>query len=259
MGRDRSIPPAKEERGNVDSRSQRIALHNDRKWCRVTRVLLIEDDPETATEILAELGGKGYVMAHAATGPAGLECARSETWDVLIVDRMLPDLDGLSIVRALRNAQIRTPALILSALGAIDDRVLGLRAGGDDYLIKPFALAELSARLEALLRRPVNGQPIQLRVGPLELDLIKREAWRSGRKLDLLPREFQLLEYMAQREGQVVTRAMLLEDVWNYRFTPQTNLVDVHMGRLRRKLDLPGDEAMIASIRGAGFILHAPA
>lgn len=225
----------------------------------MTRVLLIEDDPETATEILAALVDKGYAVTHAATGPAGLERARSDRWDVLIVDRLLPDLDGLSVVRTLRNEQIRTPALILSALGAIDDRVLGLRAGGDDYLIKPFALAELSARLETLLRRPVNGQPTLLRVGPLELDLMKREAWRGGRKLDLLPREFQLLEYMAQREGQVVTRAMLLEEVWNYRFTPKTNLVDVHMGRLRRKLDLPGDEAMISSIRGAGFVLHAPA
>jgi two-component system OmpR family response regulator len=225
----------------------------------MTRVLLIEDDPETATEILTELGGKGYAVAHAVTGTAGLLRARGEAWDLLIVDRMLPGQDGLSVVRQLRQENVQTPALFLSALGGIDDKVLGLRAGGDDYLVKPFALAELSARLEALLRRPVQPQRITLRLGPLELDRVRREAWRGGRKLDLLPREFQLLDYMAQHEGQVVTRAMLLEDVWNYRFTPQTNLVDVHMGRLRRKLDTPDEPPLICSIRGAGFCLRAPA
>jgi two-component system OmpR family response regulator len=225
----------------------------------MTKVLLIEDDPETATEILTELGGKGYLVAHEATGPAGLGRARSEAWDLLIVDRMLPGLDGLSIVRQLRQGDVQTPALFLSALGAIDDKVLGLRAGGDDYLVKPFALAELSARLEALLRRPVQPQPIIVRLGALELDRVQREAWRGGRKLDLLPREFQLLDYMVEHESQVVTRAMLLEDVWKYRFTPKTNLVDVHMGRLRRKLDLPDEQPLICSIRGAGFRLRAPA
>jgi two-component system OmpR family response regulator len=225
----------------------------------MTRVLLIEDDPETAAEILTELGARGYTVAHEATGPAGLDRARRDTWDLLIVDRMLPGLDGLSIVRQLRQDAVRTPALFLSALGAIDDKVLGLRAGGDDYLIKPFALAELSARLEALLRRPAMAQPIVVRLGPLELDLVQRVAWRGGRKLDLLPREFQLLDYMVQHEGQVVTRAMLLEDVWKYRFTPETNLVDVHMGRLRRKLDQPDEPSLISNIRGAGFRLRAPA
>ena len=225
----------------------------------MTRVLLIEDDPETAAEILTELGGKGYAVAHAVTGPAGLLRARNEAWDLLIVDRMLPGQDGLSVVRQLRQENVQTPALFLSALGGIDDKVLGLRAGGDDYLVKPFALAELSARLEALLRRPVQPQRITLRLGPLELDRVRREAWRGGRKLDLLPREFQLLDYMVQHEGQVVTRAMLLEDVWNYRFTPQTNLVDVHMGRLRRKLDTADEPPLIYSIRGAGFCLRAPA
>lgn len=225
----------------------------------MTRVLLIEDDAETVAEILTDLGSKGYEVAHEAMGPAGLARARREAWDLLIVDRMLPGIDGLSVVRELRRRGVTTPALFLSALGAIGDKVLGLRAGGDDYLIKPFALAELSARLEALLRRPSQPQQIVVRVGPLELDRVRREAWRGGRKLDLLPREFQLLDYMVQHEGQVVTRAMLLEEVWNYRFTPRTNLVDVHMGRLRRKLDSPDEKPLICSIRGAGFCLRAPA
>lgn len=225
----------------------------------MTRVLLIEDDRETATEILTELGARGYAVEHAETGPAGLQRARDEAWDVLIVDRLLPDLDGLTMLRQLREAQVQTPALILSALGGIDDKVLGLRAGGDDYLVKPFALAELSARLEALLRRPGQVQQMRVHLGPLELDRIQRDAWRAGRKLDLLPREFLLLDYMVRHEGQVVTRAMLLEDVWNYRFTPKTNLVDVHMGRLRRKLDAQDEPPLISSIRGAGFVLRAPA
>lgn len=225
----------------------------------MTRLLLIEDDRETAAEIMTELGRQGYAVAHVATGAAGLQRAQAEPWDLLVVDRMLPELDGLSLIRCLRQAENRTPALILSALGAIDDKVLGLRAGGDDYLIKPFALAELSARLEALLRRPTQSKETQLRLGPLELDLIRREARRAGRKLDLLPREFQLLEYMMRHAGQVVTRGMLLEDVWNYRFTPKTNLVDVHMGRLRRKLDALDEPPLIGSVRGAGFMLRAPA
>lgn len=225
----------------------------------MTRVLLIEDEPQTALEILTELQGRGYQVAHAATGPSGLEAARREPWDIAIVDRLLPGLDGLSLVRQLRRDNVQTPVLFLSALGAIDDKVLGLRAGGDDYLIKPFALAELSARIEALLRRPAEARPVVVRLGPLELDRVQREAWRGGRKLDLLPREFQLLDYMVQHEGQVVTRAMLLEDVWKYRFTPKTNLVDVHMGRLRKKLDMPDEEPLISSIRGEGFCLRAPA
>jgi two-component system, OmpR family, response regulator len=176
----------------------------------------------------------------------------------MIVDRMLPGLDGLEIIATLRREQLHTPVLVLSALGSVDDRVRGLRAGGDDYLAKPFALVELVARLEALLRRPVEGRETILRAGPLELDLIERSARRGGRAIDLLPREFQLLEFMMRREGQVVTRAMLLEEVWNYRFVPQTNLVDVHMGRLRRKVDGPDEAPLIHSVRGAGFTLRAP-
>jgi two-component system OmpR family response regulator len=172
---------------------------------------------------------------------------------------MLPGLDGLSVVETLREEGIKTPVLVLSALNAVNDRVRGLRAGGDDYLAKPFALAELAARLEALLRRPADPRETLLRVGPLELDLIARIARRGQRELELLPREFQLLEYMMRREGQVLTRAMLLENVWNYRFVPQTNLVDVHIGRLRRKVDASGEPPMILSIRGSGFQLRAPA
>lgn len=221
--------------------------------------MLIEDDQETATEIVEDLAQRGYVMDHVADGQIGLDRAKGENWDLLIIDRLLPGTDGLSILRALRQAEIRTPALILSALGGIDDKVLGLRAGGDDYVVKPFALAELAARLEVLLRRPSHPNQTVLRVGPLEVDLVKRQAWRGPRQLDLLPREFQLLEYMMRYEGQVVTRAMLLENVWNYRFIPPTNLVDVHMGRLRRKIDQPGEAPLIASVRGAGFTLRAPA
>jgi two-component system OmpR family response regulator len=222
----------------------------------MTRVFLIEDDEQTATEIVTGLGLRGFTIERTADGPTGLERAGREAWDVLVVDRMLPGLDGLSIIEALRNQQNRTPALVLSALGGIDDRVRGLRSGGDDYVTKPFALAELAARVEALLRRPVDNRETVLRVGPLELDLVERTAWRGTRELNLLPREFKLLEYLARREGQVVTRAMLLQDVWNYRFIPQTNLIDVHLGRLRRKVDLPQDPPIIINVRGVGYTLN---
>jgi two-component system OmpR family response regulator len=159
----------------------------------------------------------------------------------------------------LRKEQVRTPVLVLSALGAVDDRVRGLRAGGDDYLTKPFAILELVARIEALLRRPVESRETVLRVGALEIDLIERTARRGSREIDLLPREFRLLEYMMQRRDQLLTRAMLLEEVWNYKFVPTTNLVDVHMGRLRHKVDGPNETPMIHNVRGAGFILRTPA
>jgi two-component system OmpR family response regulator len=225
----------------------------------MTNVLLIEDDDQTADEIVAELVHRGFHVERAATGTTGLEKARAAAHDIIIVDRLLPEIDGLTIVETLRRGQVRTPVLVLSALGAVDDRVRGLRAGGDDYLAKPFALVELMARLDALLRRPVESRETTLRVGPLELDLIERTAQRGGRRIDLLPREFRLLEYMVRREGQMVTRAMLFEEVWNYRFVPNSNLVDVHMGRLRRKVDEPEEAPMIHSVRGAGFVLRAPA
>ena len=177
----------------------------------------------------------------------------------MIVDRLLPGMDGLTIVEALRQEGVRTPVLVLSALGAVDDRVRGLRAGGDDYLTKPFATVELIARIEALLRRPAESRDTVLRVGPLELDLIERTARRGERAIDLLPREFRLLEYMMRRKEQLLTRAMLFEEVWNYKFVPQSNLVDVHMGRLRRKVDRPDEPAMIHNVRGEGFIIRAPA
>jgi two-component system, OmpR family, response regulator len=224
----------------------------------MTKILLIEDDSETAEEIAGELVQRGFEIEWAASGIEGLDKARSCRPDALIVDRMLPGMDGLTIIEALRQEQVRTPVLILSALGAIDERVRGLRAGGDDYLTKPFAIVELVARIEALLRRPAESRETMLRVGPLELDLIKRTATRGDRAIDLLPREFRLLEYMMQRSDQLLTRAMLLEEVWNYKFVPATNLVDVHMGRLRHKVDGPNDSPMIHNVRGAGFILREP-
>jgi len=223
------------------------------------RVLLIEDDKETADEIRAELGDRGFDVDWAANGIEGLDKARSGNAQALIVDRLLPGMDGLTIVEALRQEGVRTPVLVLSALGAVDDRVRGLRAGGDDYLTKPFATVELIARIEALLRRPAESRDTVLQVGELELDLIERTAKRGEREIDLLPREFRLLEYMMRRKEQMLTRTMLLEEVWNYKFVPQTNLVDVHMGRLRRKVDGPHETPMIHNVRGVGFILRAPA
>src|SRR5713226_2646993 len=223
----------------------------------MTKVLLIEDDSETAEEISAELADRGFEVEWSASGIEGLDKARSSRPDAMIVDRLLPGIDGLTVIEALRKDQVRTPVLVLSALGAVDDRVRGLRMGGDDYLTKPFALVELVARVEALLRRPAESRETTLRVGPLELDLIERTAKRGDRVIDLLPREFRLLEYMMQRSDQLLTRAMLLEEVWNYKFIPATNLVDVHMGRLRHKVDGPGEAPMIHNVRGSGFILRA--
>jgi two-component system OmpR family response regulator len=222
----------------------------------MTKVLLIEDDSETAEEITAELADRGFEVEWSANGIEGLDKARSSRPDAMIVDRLLPGMDGLTVIETLRKEEVRTPVLVLSALGAVDDRVRGLRMGGDDYLTKPFAIVELVARVEALLRRPAESRETTLRVGPLELDLIERSAKRGDRVIDLLPREFRLLEYMMQRSDQLLTRAMLLEEVWNYKFVPATNLVDVHMGRLRHKVDGPGDVPMIHNVRGAGFILR---
>ena len=222
----------------------------------MARVLLIEDDSETADEITAELADRGFEVEWAANGIEGLDKARALRPDAMIVDRLLPGMDGLTVIEALRKDQVRTPVLVLSALGAVDDRVRGLRMGGDDYLTKPFAIVELVARIEALLRRPAESRETMLRVGPLQLDLIKRTAKRGDRAIDLLPREFRLLEYMMQRSDQLLTRAMLLEEVWNYKFVPTTNLVDVHMGRLRHKVDGPDEAPMIHNVRGAGFILR---
>jgi two-component system OmpR family response regulator len=224
----------------------------------MSRLLLIEDDAETADEVAGYFRNRGYEVLQCATGPDGLAAAATGCADVLVVDRLLPGLDGLSLIDALRRTGVRTPALVLSALNGVDERVRGLRSGGDDYLGKPFALTELAARIEALLRRPASGPETVLRIGPLELNLMTRTARRGHRVLDLLPRELQLLEYMMRRAGQTVTRTMLFEDVWKYRFTPQSNLVDVHMGKLRRKLDGPTEVELLANVRGVGFVLATP-
>jgi two-component system OmpR family response regulator len=225
----------------------------------MAKVLVIEDDAETAEQIVAELGRHGFAVDREAAGLAGLERASTGYYDVITLDRRLPELDGLVIVERLRQAGVRTPVLLLSALGEVEDRVRGLRAGGDDYLTKPFAFAELTARVDALLRRSPEPRATLLRIGDLELDLLAREARRGTRNLELQPRELRLLEYLVRHHGQVVTRAMLFEQVWHYHFDPRTNLIDVHIGKLRRKVDLPGETPLIHTVRGVGFVLRAPA
>jgi two-component system, OmpR family, response regulator len=219
-------------------------------------ILLIEDDPDMAWEITNELTRLGYCVRGAETDVEGLVAARRDQAALLIVDRMLNGVDSLSMIETLRNEGIRIPVLVVSALASVDERIRGLKAGGDDYLIKPFAMDELAARVEVLLRRSNDSRAIVLQVGPLRLDLIDRSAVRGERMLDLLPTEFKLLEYLMRHAGQTVTRTMLLEDVWHYRFLPQTNLVDVHIGKLRRKVDLDGDAPLIRSVRRSGFMLH---
>ena len=222
------------------------------------RVLLIEDDRQMAEYLRKALTEVGAVADHAADGRGGLLQAASGEYDVLIVDRMLPGLDGLAIIRTLRASGNQTPVLILSALGEVDDRVEGLRAGGDDYLVKPFAFSELHARLEVLLRRGATEIPeTRLRVGDLEMDLLKREVVRAGRPIQLQPREFRLLEYLMRHAGQVVTRTMLLEQVWDYHFDPQTNVIDVHISRLRGKIDRDFDTPLLHTVRGAGYMIRA--
>jgi two-component system OmpR family response regulator len=247
------------DRGEADPGRRAEPHRGVDEGSRMSRVLLIEDDAETAREIMAELVDRGFEVDWAATGIEGLDKARRGDADVMIVDRLLPGVDGLTIIEVARQERVCKPVLVLSALGAVDDRVRGLRAGGDDYLTKPFAILELVARIEALLRRPAENRDTVLRVGPLELDLLSRTAKRGDRAIDLLPREFRLLEYMMRRKDQLLTRAMLFEEVWNYKFVPHSNLVDVHMGRLRRKVDATNEQPMIHSIRREGFILRAPA
>ena len=221
------------------------------------RLLLIEDDEEAAHFVLKGLRESGYAVDHAPDGRDGLFRATESDYDVIITDRMLPHLDGLAIVQLLRQQGRTTPVLVLSALGTVDDRVKGLRAGGDDYLTKPFAFAELLARVEALLRRKSGPQTTtMLRVADLELDLLGRRATRAVKQLDLTAREFTLLEYLVRRTGQVVTRTMLLEGVWDLQFDPQTNLVDVHISRLRQAVDKGFDKPLIHTVRGAGYIVR---
>jgi two-component system OmpR family response regulator len=221
------------------------------------KLLVIEDDKETATYLVKGLNESGHVVDHAADGNSGLEHALTAQYDALIVDRMLPGRDGLSVISELRKAGIATPVLILSAMGEVDDRVAGLTAGGDDYLIKPYAFSELLARLQALVRRvQPEQQRTFLAVGDLELDCLKRKVTRAGQKIPLQPREFRLLEYLMRHEGQVVTRTMLLENVWDYHFDPQTNVIDVHISRLRSKIDKDFEHPLLHTIRGAGYSLY---
>jgi two-component system, OmpR family, response regulator len=217
-------------------------------------VLLVEDEPDLAAYIVRGLTESGHRVDHAARGDSGFRIASEGHYDLLIVDRMLPGMDGLTLVKALREKQSSLPVLFLSNLGGLDDRVEGLNSGGDDYLAKPFAFTELLARVNALLRRPqLTAQPTTLRVGELEMDLIKRRVTRAEREIDLQPREFSLLEYLMRRPDQVVTRTMLLEGVWNYHFDPKTNIVETHISRLRSKID--GD--FIQTVRGSGYLIHA--
>lgn len=220
-------------------------------------ILIIEDDENAARYMAKGLTESGHVVDTAGNGRDGLFMATGGGYDALIVDRMLPHLDGLAVIQALRAAEITTPVLILSALGEVDDRVKGLRAGGDDYLTKPFAFSELIARLDAIVRRHNAGRvETTLRVDDLELDLLSRQVRRGGRTIELQPREFRLLEYLMRHAGQVVTRTMLLEGVWDYHFDPQTNVIDVHISRLRQKIEKGFDKPLLHTVRGAGYVLR---
>lgn len=233
----------------------RTALGNARVL--ETRVLLIEDEPEMAWDIALELTRLQYRVRIIDNETRGFEIVRSQAVDLVILDRMLSSTDSLSMIDTMRNEGIRTPVLVVSALASARERIRGLRAGGDDYLIKPFEIEELVARAEALLRRSDDTRVTILQVGPLKIDLIRRTAFRGDRALDLSAAEFKLLEYLMRHHSQPLTRAILLEKVWRYRFLPDTNLVDVHIGKLRRKVDLAGDPPLIHSIPRCGFMLHA--
>ena len=222
------------------------------------RILIVEDDAEASAAMCRGLGEAGHQCVTANDGLYGLDEARDGGFDVLVVDRMMPRLDGVGMVERLRREGDNTPVLFLSALGEVDDRVAGLKAGGDDYLVKPYALPELIARVEALSRRRETGSVATLlKVGDLEMDLIARRVHRAGQEIDLQPREFQLLEFLMRHAGQSVTRTMLLEKVWEYHFDPQTNVIDVHISRLRSKIDKGFDRQMLQTVRGAGYRLEA--
>ena len=224
------------------------------------RVLIIEDDHDSAAFLVKAFGEEGHVADHAADGLGGYAMAEGGGYDVLIIDRMLPRMDGLSLIRSLREQNDTTPVLILSALGQVDDRVKGLRAGGDDYLPKPYAFSELLARAEVLARRrpgQASTEPTFYRVADLELDRLARRVTRGADEITLQPREFRLLEYMMRHAGQVVTRTMLLENVWDYHFDPQTNVIDVHISRLRAKIDRGQHQPLLHTVRGAGYVVRA--
>ncbi|MEZ7984308.1 MAG: response regulator transcription factor [Pseudomonadales bacterium] len=220
-------------------------------------ILLIEDDQSVAEFVEKGFIDKGQIITHAATGTDGLGLAKDEVYDAIIIDRMLPEIDGLSIVKALRGESDTTPILILSALGEVSDRIDGLKVGADDYLAKPFDFEELYTRIEVLVRRRDIDSPVtRLKVADLELDLLAHEVQRAGQKLSLQPREFRLLEYLMRNAGQIVTRTMLLENVWDYHFDPQTNVIDVHVSRLRQKIDKDFDKPLLHTVRGSGYVLN---
>jgi len=220
------------------------------------RILLVEDEFDMAQEIALALERQGYAVQIAETESEVLAAARAHSPAVMIVDRLLRGTDSLSMIEKLRGEGNKVTMLVISALSSVDDRIHGLKAGGDDYLVKPFVMDELLARVEALRRRASDARATRLKVGPLTMDLIDRSVRRGDRLLNLLPREFNLLEYFMRHPNQVITRAMLLEDVWHYRTLPQTNVVDVHIGKLRRKVDTPGEPPLIETVRAAGFMLH---
>ena len=222
------------------------------------KILIVEDDDVTADAMQKGLSEKGYLVTRAADGEAGLSEAEAGSFDMMIVDRMMPKMDGLTLIGKLREKKMGLPVLILSALDQVDDRVKGLQAGGDDYLPKPYAFSELLARIEALLRRHANSDVVtRLTVGDLEMDLLSRVVTRGGKDIDLQPREFALLEYLVRHAGQVVTRTMLLEGVWDYHFDPQTNVIDVHISRLRQKIDKGFSKPILHTVRGAGYTIQA--
>ncbi|HEY1773017.1 MAG TPA: response regulator transcription factor [Gammaproteobacteria bacterium] len=225
----------------------------------MTRILTIEDDPTTAREIMTELEAHGFEVDWASTGRDGLARVTTGSYNLLTVDRMLPDMDGLAVVGAIRGMRVETRILMISALSDVDERVRGLRAGGDDYLTKPFAPEEMAARVEVLLRRHQEGghEPHQLQSADLHLDLVTRSARRGSREIKLLPTEFKILELLMRNAGRIITRTMIFESVWNYRLDPGTNLIDVHIGRLRKKIDLPGLAPLIHTVRGSGYMLNA--
>ncbi|MFP4312872.1 MAG: winged helix-turn-helix domain-containing protein [Alphaproteobacteria bacterium] len=223
------------------------------------RILVVEDDKDVSAYIAKGMKEAGHTVDTADNGKDGLFLVTTEDYDAVIIDRMLPELDGLTLIKTMRGAGNKTPALILSALGEIDDRVQGLRSGGDDYLVKPFAFAELLARIEVLSRRQDNAQPSSdsvLKAADLSLDLLSRKVRRGGKEIDIQTTEFRLLEYMLRHKGQVVTRTMLLEHVWDYHFDPQTNVIDVHISRLRSKIDKDFKKKIIRTVRGAGYIIE---
>ena len=225
---------------------------------QLMKILVIEDDRTTAAYIADGLRQEGHTVDMIDSGPEGLVQAAANTYDVLVIDRMLPGLDGLSVAKTLRGARNRTPILLLTALGGVEDRIEGLNAGADDYLVKPFAFGELSARINALGRRPQMSElPTTLRAGDLEMDRLTRKVTRGGQMIDLLPREYALLEHLLRRRGRVQTRTMLLESVWDIHFDPQTNVVESHISRLRAKVDKPFDIDLIVTVRGAGYRIDA--